>query len=1107
MSKVKEDKSRVIVEIDGKQAINQLGKLEMEAKQLAIDLKDMKRGTKDYIATNKELKSVKANIEAVRKELGLAGMTMTQLTRYQRDLRKEMGNTATYGTQKYKELQHQYKAVTGEITKQRKELAGTAGFFSDIKKELKSFAVLAVGALGITELFAGIQNLISGSAELSDAYADVQKTTGLTKTEVEQLNQELKKMDTRTARSELLGLAAEAGKLGITGRKDILDFVEGADKINVALGEDLGEGAITSIGKLNELFGIREIYGYGDAMLKAGSAINELGASSTAQESYIVGFTARLGGAAKQAKITMTDIMGLGATLDSLGQQEETASTAVGMFLVDMFKDTSTYAKIAGVEVGEFTKLLNTDANEALIKVLEGLNGNNEGFTTMVTKLAEVGVEGSRGTQIISALAGNTKMLREQQDIANKSFTEGTSILDEFNTKNQNFAGSLEKIQKWMTGFFVNGEIMQGLNAFVSLWAKWVTIPVSEKLEDERMALNSMMIQITDVNTTNEQRIKLINELKKQYPKHLENINAETVTNGQLAKSIRQINDEMINKIILQKQDEKIAEQNADVAGKRMLVMQKEDELIKEMLKVSEKFNTGVMAAGTLEEKATNLATVVGLLSTNQEGRDGKLIGPTAKLIELLADYKTQSEQLIDVEGKNNLMLEEREKLIDRLGIKMEEIKPQTIDPDGTPTVDPVAPSDPKDAEKAKKELEKRLEAYEDYLIKIRDLQRDFEIAGEGAQEADLLKVEYEYEALEEALKQHLQNKTITQQEYDIQLRELQAMELAEHTRINAEYATKAEEDRKAGQQKIIEATTEEKELAIMKTNQLYDELLAIAQLYGLETVSIEEARRLALEGVQKKFDKKEIEEATKIAEAKQMIAQGLSASIGAVIDFIGNKQGELTTFQKILTVAGIAIDTAASLGKIIPLAAEAASGTGPAAPFVFAGYIAAMAGTVLGAAAKAKNALSDANTPEWDSSGDDQPNTGRSRPPQTKKKSFYFGGHTGDEDLGTGDRYGKFAGWVHQNEYVMSEAVMQTPFIANLMPAIEAVRQDRENGYGGGSGASGALGFDTRSLERKLDVLIAETRSAKDKKVVLVNSELEEFQEEVNQVKMRYSA
>lgn len=1139
MAKVKEDKSRVTLEVDGKQPINELGKLEMEAKQLAVDLKDLKRNTKDYIETNKRLKESKAQIEALRKEIGLTGMTMTQLTRYQRDLKKEIGNTATYGTEKHKELQRQYQEVTAEIARQRKELNGnttavggmnaelkkTPGFFGDIKRELKAFSVIAIGALGITELFAGIQNLISGSAELADSYSDVQKTTGMTKVEVEALNQELKKIDTRTARSELLGLATEAGKLGITARKDVLEFVDSADKINVALGEDLGEGAITSIGKLNDLFGYKEIYGYGDAMLKAGSAINELGAKSTASEGYVVGFTARLGGAAKQAKIAMTDIMGLGATLDSLGQQEETSSTAIGMFLVDMFKDTSTYAGIARMSVQEFTNLLNTDANEALIKVLEGLDGNNAGFTTMVAKLQEAGVEGSRGTQVISALAGNTKLLREQQDIANEAFTKGTSIIQEFNTKNENFAGNLEKIQKWMAGLFVNSSVMDGLNRFVGKWAEWITIPVSEKMEDERISLNKLYAQILTTNTGSADRIKLINQMKEIAPDTLKNIDAETASNLELARAVKVVNDQMVNKIILQKQDEEIEERNNAIAEKRIDLFNQEDKVREQMVKLAEKYNIQIKEANTLEEQANqiyNEALAAEKKANPNRTFRGRMFDDLAEYSFQIGQMQQKQESLNGLEEGGNKLLEKKNELLKKLGITLEEnltkeqiagraafLGTTSTDEPTTPTTDSIIPADPKATEDAKKELEKQLEAFQKYLEKILELKRDYEIAGQGAHEAELLKVEYQYAELEKDLKSHLDNKTITQQEYDAQLRLLHEMELAEHDRINKEYADKAVKDKQETERRITEATTDEKELAILKTNEHYDQLIELAERFGMDTVAIEEARRLALADIQKKWDQEEIKEAQEIAEAKQMIARGLSDSIGAVIDFIGNKQGELTSFQKLLTGAQIAIDTAASLAKIIPLAIDASKGTGPAAPFVFAGYIAAMTATVFGAIAKAKNALSNANTPEWNSDGEDKPKTGRSRPPQTQRKSFFWGGYTGDDDgLGEGDKFGRFAGPVHFGEYVIPSVTMQEPFIANLLPAIEAIRQDRVNGFSGGSQGQAPMMMadpETKALLMKIAAGIDKFPTEIRGKWVI--TDLEEAQDERSYLESRYRA
>src|SRR5690606_19067877 len=102
----------------------------------------------------------------------------------------------------------------------------------------------AVGPLSIATAFYaitnGIKTAIQKNAELADAISNVQKTTGLSEEAVDRLNEKFKKMDTRTASNELLGLAEVAGKLGYSSERDVEGFVRAADKIGVALGEDLG---------------------------------------------------------------------------------------------------------------------------------------------------------------------------------------------------------------------------------------------------------------------------------------------------------------------------------------------------------------------------------------------------------------------------------------------------------------------------------------------------------------------------------------------------------------------------------------------------------------------------------------------------------------------------------------------------------------------------------------------------------------------------------------------------------------------------------------------------------------------------------------------------
>ena len=151
---------------------------------------------------------------------------------------------------------------------------------------------------------------------MDDEMTNVRKYTGQAADEVERMNEDFKKMDTRTPRQKLNQLAEDAGRLGITSTAAIEEFVDGADKINVALGDDLGDKAVSQIGKLAQMFGEDKTKGLRGAMLSTGSAINELAQNSSASAGYLVDFTARVAGVGKQAGFTQAQIMGLASVLD-----------------------------------------------------------------------------------------------------------------------------------------------------------------------------------------------------------------------------------------------------------------------------------------------------------------------------------------------------------------------------------------------------------------------------------------------------------------------------------------------------------------------------------------------------------------------------------------------------------------------------------------------------------------------------------------------------------------------------------------------------------------------------------------------------------------------
>lgn len=384
------------------------------------------------------------------------GLELTKMT--VADLRSEIArltklkNTSVPGTEQWKAYDRQLAKVVRRYEELKAEGANTKGVLCKMADGVNKYWNLVVSGLAsFAGVFLGIKGAVNKFLGFTDVLADTRKTTQLTQQEVEELNVSLGKIDTRSPQEELLGLGRIAGKLGIEGKDNIEGFVRAADQINIALKEDLGnntEEAINHVGKLVDIFKISDNYGIEKGMLKVGSVINELGAASTANEGYIVEFSKRVAGVAPTAGVSIEATMGLAATLDKLGQQAEASSTVYAQMMSKMFKNTAIYADIAGMSLADFSELIKSDANEAFIRVLEGLKGNNAGMEALVRNLGDMQLNGVRATTILGTLASNTATLREQQNLANKAFREGTSLTNEANIKNNNAAALDAKRRK-----------------------------------------------------------------------------------------------------------------------------------------------------------------------------------------------------------------------------------------------------------------------------------------------------------------------------------------------------------------------------------------------------------------------------------------------------------------------------------------------------------------------------------------------------------------------------------------------------------------------------------------------------------------------------------
>lgn len=292
-----------------------------------------------------------------------------------------------------------------------------------------------------------MKQFVDEYAEMAEHESGVAKYTGLAKGDVDALNESFKRLDTRTPREKLNDLAADAGRLGIQSKEAVLDFVEAADQINVALGDDLGEDAVKNIGKLAQMFGTDKTMGLKQAMLSTASVINELAQSSSASEGYIMEFTNRLAGVGNQAGMSQAQLMGLASVMDQNQVAVEKGATALQNVLTALFKDPAKMAKAAGLEVEAFTKKLSVDANGALLEFLQALNSAG-GMDRLTPMLAEMGLSGAGVTQTLSTLAGKLGDVKVAQTEAARAFEEGTSCTNEAAQANHTAQAELEKAQK-----------------------------------------------------------------------------------------------------------------------------------------------------------------------------------------------------------------------------------------------------------------------------------------------------------------------------------------------------------------------------------------------------------------------------------------------------------------------------------------------------------------------------------------------------------------------------------------------------------------------------------------------------------------------------------
>lgn len=458
----------------------------------------LQRLSSELRKSTRELERSENRVEALTNGLRrMDKQTPKELQKTIRQINAELNSGAVKrGSEEWDAYTEALKSAKKELQEIRKQQEVEED--KSIGDQLADFGNKWMGAIttftGVAEIFDNAKQWVSSFV---DTYADMQehmsgvtKYTGLAAQDVEELNEAFKKMDTRTPREKLNDLAADAGRLGITGKQDILDFVDAANQINLALGDDLGEDGVKNIGKLTQLFSEGRAMGLKNGMLATASVINELAQSSSASEPYLLEFTARLASIGSTAKIAQSDLTAIAAVLDQGMVGVEKGATAMQNVLTAIYRRPAKMAKAAGLDVQKFTELVKTDANAALLQFIGALK-DARSLENIAPMLEEMKLSGSGVTQTLATLANGLDNLKATQQQAALAFLEHTSATKEAEAANGTVQAQLEKAQKAYKDLAVElgghlEPVVKHMVSSTALFAKALLYSIKFALEHKR---------------------------------------------------------------------------------------------------------------------------------------------------------------------------------------------------------------------------------------------------------------------------------------------------------------------------------------------------------------------------------------------------------------------------------------------------------------------------------------------------------------------------------------------------------------------------------------------------------------------------------------------
>lgn len=431
--------------------------------------REFKKLEKELVSYNSAVSQNVTNTERINKAMkNLSGTSLNELKRALSAAKSELGKMSA-SDKGLKQMQGNVKALQEQIDKLSGSVHKQGGAWQTAMKNLSAYIGLFAAFNKAKELVTGA---IKKNLEYSGSLTDIRKVSGLTMDQVKQLSTELAKIDTRTSVDGLAQLAYQGAKLGMGkyGVEGMAQFVKAADKINVAIGEEMGEEALPALSKMVEVMGLIPKMGIDKAMEASGSAMFKLSSTSTSTSNDIVEFSKRLTGVARTAGITTDQLLALGSASSSMMLMPEVASTAMGKFIVALQKNHNLIAKELGIPDETIKNLYASGhAMDAIVLVLEKMRDKGN-MNALGGIFKDLGSDGQRLVTAMVTMSKNVDMLKDHLYESEEAFREATAVGKEYSMQQQSAIGILERANNLWEKAFVNPDGVDAVKSMAEWW-------------------------------------------------------------------------------------------------------------------------------------------------------------------------------------------------------------------------------------------------------------------------------------------------------------------------------------------------------------------------------------------------------------------------------------------------------------------------------------------------------------------------------------------------------------------------------------------------------------------------------------------------------------